>query len=1168
MLCILRNNVSLQFEVGKMNKFLRFLLIFCCCLGCVNLIAQSFSTLRKKIFIPNSCEVKIDSLVVLKNSFRIEGVDTTQYQFDELSAQLLLKDSSLLNQPLVCIYRVFNTQFKSSYSSKSTDLIYPKITQYSSRIVDIEPFRQSMADENSVLVSGSISRGISAGSNVDLGLTSSLNLQLSGMLAPNLKILANISDKNVPIQPDGNTRVIQDFDRVFITLQYKDALELNAGDVVITSPKNHFLQFNKKILGLSLLSTQSIKKDFLLKNRVGGGISKGKFYRQKLAVMTGVQGPYRLVGPYNNAALVILSGSERVYMDNKLLTRGADADYIIDYNLGEISFTPRVLVSTEREFIVEYEYSDNAYSRYTFFTFNEWVSPKNPTMRLYLHYFREQDLKNHSYMPELTRDMKMFLSQQTDLDQLYYPHVDSVNYSENEILYEQIDTLCGGDYYTIYRYSTSQHVQLYRVGFLYVGENRGEYQVLSSSANGRVFQWVAPLNGVPQGNYSPVMQLFSPISAQMGVVGWQWDFSSFSTMAVEAAFSAYDANTFSLSNTQNVGYALKLHLNHKNPLQKRSKIKPWWFFTNLKGEFLHKNFYHFESFREVDFYKDFNLDSDFSEDNHELMLHYQAGFQHQDRGKFLYNAQYYSRFGLSQAFRNELVSSIHINGWKYSMQTSLLQSWDTLFNTSYIRSRNDISKQLRRVVLGAFERFELNRFLNAEDSLLENSFLYNEAMFYVKNADSVRTNFQFSYTNIVKKTPYQHFLQMADLAHQIQLQFDLMKWKNSRLGMVVNYRNSRLRDVIGDVNSENFFTGSVDYSGRYLKNALVLSTYYEAGSGLEQKKCFSFLKVFDGQGTHVWNDYNANGIEEINEFEVAAFQDQANYLKVWTLSSDYVNTHNTQFLQKVHFRPANLWKQSRGMLKFLSRFSNMASLRIVQKNTIESLLASFNPFLLNVEDSLLVSSQVNFLNTLSFNQNSALWGADYTYKYVQNKQLNFYGSEAQSMAFHEILLRTRISKRFLGRVIYQYNLSRKFIPSFCEQNYLLATHSATTSLQYQVSKSLDMIFFYLFSHQINRLGIERNIQNQIKMECNFRMVNRGTFVSKIQYVNMNFIGNENQSVSYQILEGFKPGHNFAWSLLFQMKLSDFLQLDLKYEGRASQNIKVVHTGFIQVKALF
>jgi hypothetical protein len=53
-----------------------------------------------------------------------------------------------------------------------------------------------------------------------------------------------------------------------------------------------------------------------------------------------------------------------------------------------------------------------------------------------------------------------------------------------------------------------------------------------------------------------------------------------------------------------------------------------------------------------------------------------------------------------------------------------------------------------------------------------------------------------------------------------------------------------------------------------------------------------------------------------------------------------------------------------------------------------------------------------------------------------------------------------------------------------------------------------------------------------------------------------------------MLEGLQAGTNYTWNLLFNRKLNSFLNLNLNYLGRKSENSKIIHTGNIQLRAVF
>lgn len=253
---------------------------------------------------------------------------------------------------------------------------------------------------------GSISRGITFGNNQDVVVNSNLNLQVSGKLSPEVNLLLAATDDNIPFQADGTTAQLQEFDKVFIQL-YNDNTKLIVGDFQLQKPTSYFMNFYKRSQGAYLSNIyrdSANKKPIVFKTQLSGAVSKGKFSRNVIQGVENNQGPYRLLGADNELFIIVLSGTERIYIDGKLLQRGQENDYIIDYNTAELTFTAKQIITKDKRIEAEFQYAERNYARSLYFLSEEIEMQK---LKMRLNFFGEQDNRNKTLQQTLSDAQKL-----------------------------------------------------------------------------------------------------------------------------------------------------------------------------------------------------------------------------------------------------------------------------------------------------------------------------------------------------------------------------------------------------------------------------------------------------------------------------------------------------------------------------------------------------------------------------------------------------------------------------------------------------------------------------------------------------------------------------------------------------------------------------------------
>jgi len=396
-----------------------------------------------------------------------------------------------------------------------------------------------------------------------------------------------------------------------------------------------------------------------------------------------------------------------------------------------------------------------------------------------------------------------------------------------------------------------------------------------------------------------------------------------------------------------------------------------------------------------------------------------------------------------------------------------------------------------------------------------------------------------------------------------------LKNPSSILKTKITYRKLEIIDTtIIQENEENTITGRIDYNLRLFKGAISSLTFYEAGSGLEPKREYSYLKVTTGQGVYNWEDYNSNGIAELNEFETAQFQDQANYIRIYTPGSEYLKTYKNEFSQVFNIRPEMIWRSKKGFKKALSKFSNTLAYQVNQKSTDEILEHSLNPFYSSSSDSNIISLNESIKNTFSFNRSSSKFGIDYIFQKNNNKILLSNGFDDRKKSLHGIKIRWKFLSDFTVQNYFEIGTKNYESQFFSTKNYEIESSRNEVKFQYQPGFKTKIELNYTYSEKDNVLATEQSFSNIIGTEINYSVAKKGNLLAQGNYVNINYKSDANTSIAYEMLQGLKPGNNATWSLMFQWKLAQYLEMNIVYNGRASENISTIHTGSLQLRAFF
>ena len=1080
-------------------------------------------------------------------------------------------------------YDLFPYSFREEYSNFDIVLERDTITGDTVQIAtQKKDFMGSIFEGTDLEKSGSLFRGITIGSNQDLTVNSGFRLQLNGKLSSDFEINAALTDESSPIQPEGNTEKLQELDNVFIEIKNKNFTG-TIGDINVDIINTEFMNFKRKIQGAKGYSDYGPGNIFL-----SGAVQRGKFNTNSFNGQDNNQGPYILVGRDNEINILVLSGSEKVFLDGILLTRGEQADYIIDYGVGTITFTNNRLITSVSRIIVDFEYTDRKYSRSILSGANQ-IRFLNNKLNIGVSYVNENDNEDKTIDFTLSEEDKQILAEAGD--DKFKAVKSGVQYVGSDTttglglgLYVKSDTLINKQNITYYKYLPGDTNAVYQVVFSFVGQGKGNYVQQSS------FQY--NFSGLNQGIYDTIIFIPIPNAYQVADININYQSSPKKefTLNIESAVSVLDANKFSAQNdNDNGGIAFlgTLGLNKYN--FNLLGLKLHTLEVKFKEKLVNKIFTPLERYNPVEFYREYDI-----QDSNKLTEDLrEASIKIAPVNYINFNATF------GQLLRGKTFDAIRTAG-EFSIKNDSIGIPDARSKIEIINTDNLLvstkSRWIRQYAsagykkfLGGFsydnpnfefraDYFQENRenklSVSSGDSLQSGSFSFYEIKprLILNNFYNLNFYTEFGYREDNLPLSGQMLKESNSFTQTYGIGYRGLQWLTTMFELT--YRDKKYTEEFVSETNTNNKTLLVNWQTRIdpFSSAIQSDFYYNVTSERDSKREKDFVQVPVGEGNYIYlGDLNGNGLKDENEFQLTSFND-GNYVRIFRQSTQLFPVTGLNTSARLNLKPTRFFNVTgSGFLSEVIRNTSTETyFRTEEKsqdpNTDNIYFLHFTTF--QNDSNTLFGTQLfqQDINFFEFNPSYSL-----KLRYLEQKTFNQFvsGNERFFTIQKSVKLKLGLTNDLTTYAEYQNKVDRNEAPSNSVRNRNINSDGIITDFSYRPIQEIESGFQINFSRAIDNypfVPTQADINQQIlRFIYSFTLQGRARLEIERDEV---LISNSTVNYPYELTSGRVPGKSYIWRLFFDYSISKNLQATMNYDGRVEGGRKVIHTGRGEIKAFF
>jgi hypothetical protein len=1086
---------------------------------------------------------------------------------------MLLSDS--LPHRLTVTYRAVPMNFKHEYSLRHIEILRdslgkekPVISQLSTKLFTDDFFGSGLQK------SGSIVRGFSVGSNRDLSLNSGFRMQLAGKLAQDVDVTAALTDENSPLQPEGTTKTLQEVDKVYVEIKYPH-YSATLGDFNLQIDQKEggeFGRLNRKLQGGR--GTASFDRiggsDLDGSMSLTGATARGKYATNQFQGIEGVQGPYRLTGNNGENRLIIIAGSERVYLDGELMTRGEVNDYVIDYASGEITFSSKRLITAASRITVDFEYSDQQFVR-NLIAGSVSSNALGKNLNLNISFAQEADDPDSPIDFSLNDSTRAIL-RQSGADRMK-ASVSGIVKVDSAGQYVLRDTLIAGKHYSILEYSPGDLLAFYLASFSPVDSMPAD-----SAGYVRIAAGQFRFAGVGQGNYLPLRFLPMPQLHKVIDINGQVSISSDFSLSGEYAMSRFDQNRFSNqegSSLQGGALNFAAQYNPKQLLVGKTNIGE--LDVRLSERFVDRRFLALDRANEVEFNRKWNLTEAATTDEEIQELSFAYRPTRSISGAITYGEL--NRPGEVHSTRTQLVLGLADSSLpRIQYQIEKINTSNTLLQdeSHWIRQRGTTEYEIAQWRPGfrieAEERIETP---TGRDSMSQGSFRYLEIAPRLTTAEFAKMTVS---TELQLRT--EDSADVGILSRASRSVTQLYTWQLNNYQLISSTLSLSIRSVEftedfkqrGNLNSEAVLVRSQTRFAPF-QRAIETDIYYEFSNQRSAQFERIFVRVTPGSGNYRYlGDKNGNGVVDENDFELTRFD--GDYIVVYLPSDQLYPVADLKASIRLRLQPARLIPiSSEWFNKVMRAISTETYLRVDEKSkdtdTKQIYLLNFSHFLNN--QTTIAGSQKITQDVFLFENNSDL---SFRFRYIEQFGLTQFVSGIEESYVQERSIRVR------SQLVQEIGNQTDFInktdqvsafPTTTRERDLVS-NALLSDFSYKPALNWEVGFNFGVTEIVNRFGgtnATANINEEgLRIIQSFPGVGQlRAEVNREEVVLVN-IKDPTLSLPYEFTEGKVTGQSYLWQLIFDYRITSNLQLSINYNGRNEGGRTPVHFARMEAKAFF